>query len=255
MSFASDLTDAPRPDPSRGIFETLLVAHGEPVELEAHMARLATSTSELFGAEVTAAACELVQDRARGVALGRLRLDVAPGAHGRLAPSVRVAQVERALIFPAWERAVTLAAVVVPAGIGAHKWSDRRLLDQAQSDVGTALPLVLDANGDVLEVSRGNLFLVRDGALVTPESDGRLLPGVARNRIVEVAAAEGIPVRERTVSRNELAEADEVFASGSVRGVEPVHAYEDVRQWKEGAVTQVISARLRRRWLGEQYPV
>jgi branched-subunit amino acid aminotransferase/4-amino-4-deoxychorismate lyase len=62
-------------------------------------------------------------------------------------------------------------------------------------------------------------------------------------------------VRERTVSRNELAEADEVFASGSVRGVEPVQAYEDVRQWKEGAVTRDISARLRRLWLGEHYPV
>jgi para-aminobenzoate synthetase / 4-amino-4-deoxychorismate lyase len=255
MFSAKELIDAPRPDPSRGIFETLLVAHGKPVELAAHMARLATSTSELFSAEVPAAARELVQERARGVALGRLRLDVAPGEDGRLAPSVRVAQVERALVFPAWERAVTLAAVVVPAGIGAHKWSDRRLLDQAQSDVGAALPLVLDADGDVLEVSRGNLFLVRDGALVTPESDGRLLPGVARSRIVEVAAAEGIPVRQRTVSRNELAEADEVFASGSVRGVEPVQAYEDVRQWKEGAVTRVISARLRRLWLGEQYPV
>ena len=255
MPSAHDLADAARPDPSRGIFETLLVARGEPVELEAHMARLATSTSELFGAEVPAAARELVQQRVRGVALGRLRLDVAPRADGRLAPSVRVAEVERALVFPAWERAVTLAAVVVRAGIGAHKWSDRRLLDQAQSDVGAALPLVLDADGDVLEVSRGNVFLVRDGALVTPVCDGRLLPGVARGRILEVAAAEGIPVRQRTVSRNELAEADEVFASGSVRGVEPVQAYEDVRQWKEGAVTRVISARLRRLWLGEQYPV
>lgn len=255
MPSAHDLADAARPDPSRGIFETLLVARGEPVELEAHMARLATSTSELFGAEVPAAARELVQQRSRGVALARLRLDVAPGADGRLAPSVRVAQVEPALVFPAWERAVTLAAVVVRAGIGAHKWSDRRLLDQAQSDVGAALPLVLDANGDVLEVSRGNLFLVRDGTLVTPVCDGRLLPGVARSRVLEVAAAEGIPVRQRTVTRNELAEADEVFASGSVRGVEPVQAYEDVRQWEEGAVTRGISAQLRRLWLGEHYPV
>ena len=255
MSSARNLADALRPDPSRGIFETLMVARGEPVELEAHLARIANSASELFRAEVPAAARELVQERARGVALGRLRLDLAPGTDGRLAPSARVAQVERALVFPAWQRAVTLAAIVVPAGIGAHKWSDRRLLDQAQSDVGAALPLVIDAGGDVLEVSRGNLFLVRDGALVTPVSDGRLLPGVARSRIVEVAAAEGIPVRQRTVSRDELAEADEVFASGSVRGVEPVRAFEDVRRWEEGAVTPVISARLRELWLGKQNPV
>jgi para-aminobenzoate synthetase / 4-amino-4-deoxychorismate lyase len=219
------------------------------------MARLASSTSELFGTEAPAEARRLVLEHARGVELGRLRLDVAPDADGRLLPAVRVADVERALVFPAWELAVTLAAVVVPGGIGAHKWSDRRLLDQAQGERGAALPLVVDADGTVLEVSRGNVFLVRDGSLLTPAADGRLLPGVARRRIAEVAAAEGIPVREGTVSAGELAEADEVFASGSVRGVEPVRGYEDVRRWKQGAVTAVISARLRRLWLGLQDPV
>jgi branched-subunit amino acid aminotransferase/4-amino-4-deoxychorismate lyase len=247
--------EAPRPDPSRGVFETLLVADGEPVELEAHMARLASSTSELFGAEVPSAARGLVRERARGIRLGRLRVDVAPEGDGRLAPAVRVADVERNIVFPSWERAVKLAAVVVPGGIGAHKWSDRRLIDQAQSELGEALPLVLDADGDVLEVARGNVFLVHDGALVTPATDGRLLPGVARHRIVEVAGLEGIEVRERTVSRDELAAADEVFASGSVRGVEPVRAYDDVRRWEEGAVTPVISARLRQLWLEGHYPV
>ena len=248
-------TLAPLPDPSRGVFETLLVADGKPVELEAHMSRLGASTSELFGTGVPPATRGLVEEHARGVRLGRLRLDLAPETDGRLAPSVRLADVERLLVFPSWERAVTLAAIVVPGGIGAHKWSDRRLLDQAQSDLGTALPLVLDDDGDVLEVARGNLFLVRDGALVTPVADGRLLPGVARWRILEVAAAEGIEVHERTVSGDELAEADEVFASGSVRGVEPVRAYADVRRWDEGAVTPVISARLSHIWLGQQNPV
>jgi para-aminobenzoate synthetase/4-amino-4-deoxychorismate lyase len=247
--------EAPRPDPSRGVFETLLVADGELVELEAHLARLAYSTSELFGAEVPSAARALVRERARGVQLGRLRIDVAPEGDGRLAPAVRAADVERNIVFPSWERAAKLAAVVVPGGIGAHKWSDRRLIDQAQSELGEALPLVLDADGDVLEVARGNVFLVQDGTLVTPATDGRLLPGVARRRIVEVAGLEGIEVRERTVSGDELAAADEVFASGSVRGVEPVRAYDDVRRWEEGAVTPVISARLRQLWLGEHNPV
>jgi para-aminobenzoate synthetase / 4-amino-4-deoxychorismate lyase len=248
-------TEAPRPDPSRGVFETLLVANGEPTELEAHMARLVSSTSELFGAEAPDAARGLVREHAHGVQLGRLRLDVVPDADGRLAPAVRVADLERALVFPSWERAATLAGVAVPGGIGAHKWSDRGLLDRAQSDLGAALPLLLDVDGDVLEVSRGNLFLVRDGALITPVADGRLLPGIARRRIIDVAAAEGIPVRERPVSGDEVTEADEVFASGSLRGVEPVRAYEDVRQWEEGAMTPVISARLRELWLGQRSPI
>jgi para-aminobenzoate synthetase/4-amino-4-deoxychorismate lyase len=255
MSSAKERSRALRPDPSRGVFETLLVADGEPVELEAHMARLAASTSELFGAAPPAAARALVHEQARGVELGRLRLDVAPDADGGLAPSVRVADVEAALVFPGWERAVALAAVVVPGGIGAHKWSDRRLLDEAQNELGEALPLVLDSDGDVLEVARGNVFLVRDGALLTPALDGRLLPGVARARIIEVAAAAGFPVREQRVSGDDLAEADEVFASGSVRGVEPVRTYEDVRRWEQGDVTPVIAAGLRQVWLGKRFPV
>jgi para-aminobenzoate synthetase / 4-amino-4-deoxychorismate lyase len=177
---------------------------------------------------------------------------VAPDPEGRLAPTVKVAPVEPALVFPSWERAATLAAIVVPGGIGAHKWSDRRLLDQAQSDCGAALPLVLDADGTVLEVSRGNVFLVRDGSLVTPMTDGRLLPGVARLRVMEAAAAAGIQIHEEVVSYDQLIRADEVFVSGSVRGVEPVRELARVRRWEEGAVTRVISAALRRLWLEEQ---
>jgi para-aminobenzoate synthetase/4-amino-4-deoxychorismate lyase len=248
-------TEAPRPDPSRGVFETLLVVDGEPIELEAHMARLVSSTSELFGAEAPAAARGLVQEHARGVALGRLRVDVAPDADGRLAPAVRVADFERALVFPSWERAATLAGVVVPGGLGAHKWSDRRLIDRAEAERRPGLPLVLDADGTVLEVSRGNIFLVRDETLLTPAADGRLLPGVARRRIIEVATEVGIPVREQAVSADDLAQADEVFASGSLRGVEPVRTYERVRGWEQGAVTPVVSGALRKRWLGGRDPI
>jgi para-aminobenzoate synthetase / 4-amino-4-deoxychorismate lyase len=229
------------------------VAAGEPVELDAHLARLAGSTRELFGAAPPAEASQLIRERARDVELGRLRLDVAPEGDG-LGAGVKVAAVEPSLVFPGWDRAATLAAVVVPGGIGAHKWADRRLLDQAQHDCGEALPLVVDADGSVLEVSRGNVFVVRDGSLVTPAPDGRLLPGVARRRIVEVAAAEGIPLEERAVSHDDLAGADEVFVSGSVRGVEPVRAWEGVRSWDEGTVTAAVADGLRARWLGAEKP-
>jgi para-aminobenzoate synthetase/4-amino-4-deoxychorismate lyase len=106
-----------------------------------------------------------------------------------------------------------------------------------------------------LEVSRGNIFVVRDETLLTPAADSRLLPGVARRRIIEVATEVGIPVREQAVSAGDIAEADEVFASGSLRGVEPVRTYAGVRQWEQGALTPRISAALRRRWLRGQDPI
>jgi para-aminobenzoate synthetase/4-amino-4-deoxychorismate lyase len=233
------------------VFETLLVAGGEPVELDAHVARLGSSTRELYGQPAPPGAPGLVREHAAALELGRLRLDVAPDGEGNLAQAVKTADVDPALVFPSWERAVTLAPVIVPGGIGAHKWADRRLLDRAQAELGTAVPLVVDADGTVLEVSRGNVFLVREGALVTPPLDGRFLPGVARRRILDVAAAEGIEIREQAVSSEELAEADEAFLSGSVRGVEPVSELVGARTWDEGAVTPVVSAALRRVWLAE----
>jgi para-aminobenzoate synthetase / 4-amino-4-deoxychorismate lyase len=210
---------------------------------------LAASTRELFGADPPPDAADVIREAARPLELGRLRLDATPD----LGTSVKVAEVEPAAVFPAWERAVELAEVVVPSGIGGHKWSDRRLLDQAQAELGEAVPLVVDDDGTVLEVSRGNVFAVRGGALVTPPADGRILPGVARARVVDVAQAAGLPLEERAVSREELASADEVFVSGSVRGVEPVRAYAGAR-WEPGPVTPGVAAGLRRLWLGAQKP-
>jgi para-aminobenzoate synthetase/4-amino-4-deoxychorismate lyase len=214
------------------------VAGGEPVELEAHLARLAASTRALYGQEPPPAAEALVREAARPLELGRLRLDVVPGE----GPRVKVAEVEPAAVFPSSERAVELAEVVVPGGIGGHKWSDRRLLDRAQAELGEAAPLVVDDDGTVLEISRGNVFAVHGGALVTPAADGRLLPGIARARVLELAAELGIAAEERVLSTDELAQADEVFVTGSVRGVEPVRG-------REGDVTATVRDGLRRLWL------
>ena len=239
-----------------GVFETLLVAGGEPVELEAHMARLQSSAMALFGEEPQAETRDLVLDCARGLELGRLRLDVAPGGGGAQTAAGRAAEVVGALVFPPWERALTLAPVLVEGGVGAHKWSDRRLLDRAQQDCGKALPLIVDADGTALEVSRGNVFVVRGGTLVTPPCDGRILAGVARLRIIEVdAERRRLSLSLKRVEgdgptpASELGLSDEVFASGSVRGVEPVRACEEVGEWTAGAVTPAVSAALRKRWL------
>ena len=76
------------------------------------------------------------------------------------------------------------------------------------------MPVFVDENGDVLEATRANVFVVRDGVLVTPPADGRLLRGVTRERVLERAGA----VEDRVVV-DELEAADEVFLTSAVRGV------------------------------------
>jgi para-aminobenzoate synthetase/4-amino-4-deoxychorismate lyase len=237
--------DGPRPDPAQGVFETTLVVGGRAVAVEAHLRRLAASLSALYGMELPAGAERLIAEGAEGTVLGRLRLTVAPGGD----PTVVVAPVEQDTVFPSWERAVELGPVVVPGGIGAHKWADRRLLAAAEADVGPAVPLVVDADGAVLEGSRGSLFLVSGDALVTPPADGRLLPGITRAQAIDAAGALGIELREEAVGVEALAAADEVFLTGAVRGVEPVRACTGVAEWDSGRVTAQLAAELRRLWL------
>jgi para-aminobenzoate synthetase/4-amino-4-deoxychorismate lyase len=233
------------------------VIDGRPVELEAHLARLDDSVRSVFGAPPPERSRELVVERARGIAVGRLRLTIAATGEDRsedgdgteVDAEVVTADVDPALVFPSWERAVTLRGVGVDGGLGAHKWVDRRIVQHAESDPDGPLALIRDGDA-VLEASRANVFAARDGALTTPPADGRILPGVARARAIEVARAAGIEVREQPLTLEELGRADEVLLTGSVRGVEPVRAVEGLRSWTTmGDVTRSIADGLRALWI------
>lgn len=245
----------PRPDPARGVFETLLVVDGRPIELDAHLDRLATSVRELFGAptmaRVVGAARVLAKTRARELGpadgsnrpspeMARLRLTLAPDGHGALDISAITANVDDATVFPAPDLVPALAPVTVVDGLGDRKWADRRLLDQAAELLDDALPLIVDADGSVLEAERANIFLVRDGVLATPLADGRILPGVTRARVIEIARELEIEVAERPIPLADLDDADELFLTGSIRGIEPL---------RPGPTTTRIADALRRRWL------
>jgi para-aminobenzoate synthetase/4-amino-4-deoxychorismate lyase len=217
------------------------VREGRPVELAAHLARLGASVAGLYAQRVPDGVEDLVADHARGVRRGWLRLTVAPNGGAALATDVRVANVYNALVFPAFSRAARLSRLVVPGGLGAYKWADRRLVQTAEGN--GLVPLITDSDGTVLEASRANVFVVERGTIATPPADGRILAGVTRQRVLELT-----PVREEPVSFERLLAADEVFLTGSVRGVEPVRACDGIREWAEGTLTPLVSDELRRRW-------
>jgi branched-chain amino acid aminotransferase len=82
--------------------------------------------------------------------------------------------------------------------------------------------IVLTGDGHVAEGSAENLFLVRDGVLITPSVTEDILEGITRAGIIEIAAHLGIPVKERQVDRSELYIADEIFLCGTGAQVSPV---------------------------------
>ena len=87
--------------------------------------------------------------------------------------------------------------------------------------------ILLNEAGYVADGSGENLFLVRDGALVTPPVQASILEGITRASIIALAGDEGIPVLEREVARGELYTADEVFITGTAAEVCPVNEVDD----------------------------
>jgi para-aminobenzoate synthetase/4-amino-4-deoxychorismate lyase len=252
------------PDRASGVFETMLILDGAPVELDAHLARLRASVRSVFGAEPPGEIVRRALEASAALPLGRLRLTVAPAAGGAsaagvaagVAASALVADVtahpvDSAQLFPPWEGAVALDPLTIAGGLGAHKWVDRRRLATAAAVAGSdRLPLVLDEGEEVLEVSRANVFAVEDGVLLTPAADGRILPGVGRARAIDIARALGVELREEPFELSRLLAAGEAFVTGSVRGVEPVRTVGDAALAAPGEEARAVAAELRRRWIG-----
>jgi para-aminobenzoate synthetase / 4-amino-4-deoxychorismate lyase len=261
---------APRPDPQQGVFETLLVLDGHPVERDAHLARLTRSLSTLFpdrpAPNLTALDVPVERGPYGPLSTGTsdktrvevLRIAVAPGRDRGLEAGVERRQAPPGAFMSLCDmkapgRPVGLGSFELPGGLGPHKWTDRSLLEAAQTDLpeGT-LPLIVDRGGAVLEASRANVFAVRDGALFTPPLDGRILPGVTRARVLQLAAAAGVDTREEELGRDDLLAADEVFLTGSVRGIERVGSLDGTELASRGGVASRLARELRRAWRSGQ---
>lgn len=230
------------PDRDLGLFETLLVLDGAPVALGEHLDRLGTSADTVFDGALPADAGSRVSEAAAGLELGRLRLTAAPAPAG-IELTTHAEAIDAAIHMPDWEQGARLRGFELLGGLGAHKWRDRSALPAE----GGALTLLLDRGGEVLEASRANVFAVRSGALFTPPLDGRVLPGTTRAAVLAIAAEAGVEVTEGKLWREELLGSDEVFLTGSVRGIEPARELDGVELGR-GEVAPMLASRLSERW-------
>ncbi len=89
--------------------------------------------------------------------------------------------------------------------------------------------LLLNSRGKVSEASGMNLFIVRDGDLITPGVDQDILEGITRASVMELAKSMGINVIERPVDKTELFIADEVFLTGTAAKITPIKQIESTK--------------------------
>ncbi|MDP2996674.1 MAG: branched-chain amino acid transaminase [Bryobacterales bacterium] len=93
---------------------------------------------------------------------------------------------------------------------------------------GYAEGIALDVAGYVSEGSGENIFVVRDGKMLTPPLGASVLPGITRDSIIKLAGEMGIPVTETIVPREMLYIADEVFFTGTAAEVTPVRSVDRI---------------------------
>ena len=103
--------------------------------------------------------------------------------------------------------------------------------------------MLLDVDGFVAEGSGENIFIVRDGVIYTPDLTSAL-EGITRDTIVQLAASEGLEVREKRITRDEVYLADEAFFTGTAAEVTPIREVDDraIGNGGRGPVTERLQS-------------
>lgn len=108
---------------------------------------------------------------------------------------------------------------------------------------GYAEAIMLNEQGLVCEGTGENLFIVRDGILMTPPLSDGLLEGITRDTVMCLADDLEIPVLEQSLTRSELYVADEVFFTGSAAELTPIGSIDGRTVGKPGEITRAIQDR------------
>jgi len=101
------------------------------------------------------------------------------------------------------------------------------ILSQQQAREQGAEEAILVRDGLATEGTASNLFMVKEGLIITPPKSNHLLPGITRDLVLELAMEAGLPCAEATIRVEELEQADEIWITSSTKEVMPVTRLDD----------------------------
>lgn len=239
-----------------GLFETIAVRAGRPSLLGYHLDRLALGCQRLaIDADQVVIADELCR-YASALGDGVLKLILVRGDSQRgYAPAAGVAprRILQGSPLPAYPAqhaqqgvrlfacSTRLAQQPLLAGLKHLNRLEQVLARAEWQDTEHAEGLMLDISGRVIEGVFSNLFLVRDGELLTADLSRCGVAGVMRAALIDQAADAGISLRITDLSLQDLEQADEVFVCNSVYGIWPVRAFASLN-WSPGPLTRKLQA-------------
>ena len=242
-----------------GLFETIAVQRGQPRLLARHLARLQQGAQRLsltldlqavqiellaFCAELGEGVAKLIVTRGEG-----LRGYAPPQSSrpcrvllGSPAPTYPSEHAEQGVrLFPCVTR---LAEQPLLAGLKHLNRLEQVLARAEWQNPAYAEGLMCDSAGRVIEGVYSNLFLCKDGQLLTAELSRCGVAGVMRAEVLAQAERLGIAVHIRDISRAELLAADEVFLCNSLYGIWPVRELQG-HDWPVGPLTRKLQAIIR----------
>lgn len=242
-----------------GLFETLALRRGEPLLWDQHIHRLGEGCRRLG---LISPQASLLHDEVARIAgpeeRAVIKIILTRGKAGRgyrADVSGNTTRVVQRLAWPAYpvtadREGVTvrwcktrLARQPLLAGMK-HLNRLEQVLARAEWQDDYAEGLMCDTNGQVIEGTRTNLFLVRsDGTLVTPDLSQSGVAGVMRAQVLESAAAMGLPCLVQAVTTDMIESALELFLTNSLIGIWPVRRIES-RKYVVGKISQTLQAAL-----------
>jgi branched-chain amino acid aminotransferase len=257
-----------------GVYETLRTYNGEPFLFDRHMRRLRTSAGMLAlpipidDTEIEARFRGTM--RAGGLGGGPdkeayIRLMVTRGIGDlsydpAVCPEPSIVVIVKPQVDPTretFEKGVRVALVSIVRNhprtvnplIKSNNLLNNALAMQEAARRGAFEGVMRNYRGEIAECTTSNLFIVKDGAALTPPLDAGLLPGITREFVFELGADVGIPVREAVLRDDDLFGADEAFLTSTTREVVPIVQIDDRRigAGAPGSVTRALLDAFRRK--------
>jgi len=257
-----------------GVYETLRTYNGQPFLFDRHVRRLRKSADMLALAvpltdlQIDARFRETMRTAGLGDGPGReayIRILVTRGI-GELTydpaatPTPSIVVIVKPHVDPpreVFERGVTVALVPIvrnhPGSVNplikSNNLLNNALAMQEAFRRGGFEGVMRNYKGELAECTQSNLFIVKNGAAITPPIDAGLLPGITRAFLFEVGAEAGIPVREAVLHDEDLFGADESFLTSTTREVVPIVQVDDrkIGTGTPGPVTQALHDGYRRK--------
>ncbi len=256
-----------------GVYETLRTYNGEPFLFDRHMRRLRKSAGMLaldvpLADAYMASRCRETMAAAGLGADGRdayIRVLLTRGIgeltyDPKATPTPSIVVIVKPHVDPpaeVFERGVAVSLVPImrnhPGSVNpmikSNNLLNNALAMQEAFRRGGFEGVMRNYRGELAECTQSNLFIVKNGAALTPPIDAGLLPGITREFLFEVGGDAGIPVREAVLRDDDLFGADESFLTSTTRELVPIVRVDDrtIGSGRPGPITQALLDAFRRK--------